>query len=298
MSKKYPIARAWTFTSFQDNFLLHDIDLEDVRYAVAGEETCPTTGRKHYQGYVIFTRPMRLPGAKKAIGDPSAHFEPARGTPKQNYKYCTKEGNFKEIGDISQQGQGKRSDLNIAAESIKNTGSVQDVINNIPETYVKYHSGLEKLAAHVQESKFAEELKEAVPELRDDQKEIIDLILTLPKGKIFWVVDRIGGFGKSTMADHLCAYHNALKFDSIIYRDCAYLYNKEKYVIFDVARSRDLDSDAYTTIENFCNMQITSTKYVVCRKLCPAIVVVFANVHPEPNRLSAHRMVIHEINQN
>jgi len=58
---------------------------------IIGFEICPTSGKKHLQGFIHLNKPMRITEIK-IIGQP--HFEACRGDEEQNIKYCSKEGNF------------------------------------------------------------------------------------------------------------------------------------------------------------------------------------------------------------
>lgn len=60
---------------------------------IIGEEVAPTTGTRHLQGYVEFKTPRRFTTIKRLIGD-DAHLASAKGSRKQNYEYCKKEGKF------------------------------------------------------------------------------------------------------------------------------------------------------------------------------------------------------------
>lgn len=60
---------------------------------VYGHETCPTTGNKHLQCYIEFKNPRSFNAIKKIF--PTAHIEVAQGSAIANFKYCTKENNFK-----------------------------------------------------------------------------------------------------------------------------------------------------------------------------------------------------------
>lgn len=57
---------------------------------VWGEETCPTTGKNHLQGYVEFTTDVRITRLHKLY--PKTNIDIAKGNRKQNDDYCTKEG--------------------------------------------------------------------------------------------------------------------------------------------------------------------------------------------------------------
>lgn len=69
-----------------------------ISYHVYGEETAPTTGTKHYQGYVILQKKKYLSTMIKKI--PGVHIEIARGKPSQCSDYCKKEGKFVETGTL------------------------------------------------------------------------------------------------------------------------------------------------------------------------------------------------------
>lgn len=60
---------------------------------VVGLETAPTTGQKHLQGYIEFTKKVRPIGVMSEKL-PGAHWEVARGNRAQNVAYCTKEGTW------------------------------------------------------------------------------------------------------------------------------------------------------------------------------------------------------------
>lgn len=55
-------------------------------YLVQQEESCPTTGRIHWQGFVVFERKLRLGGCKVLL--PSAHWEPMQGSVDEAADYC------------------------------------------------------------------------------------------------------------------------------------------------------------------------------------------------------------------
>jgi hypothetical protein len=75
-------------------------------YLVAGKEVCPTTGTKHFQGYLQLEKRCRRGELTKLL--PRTHFEPAKGDDEQNYAYCTKEEDFLEYGERSTINGGKR----------------------------------------------------------------------------------------------------------------------------------------------------------------------------------------------
>lgn len=116
--QQQPTARSWTFVSYLANL---DFQSDLVKYAVYQQETCPDTGRDHWQGYFTAKQAIRKTGAQKIVGDPVCHVEIAKASAEQNRKYCTKTGlepefigkggrkegtDFVEIGTLAKLGQG------------------------------------------------------------------------------------------------------------------------------------------------------------------------------------------------
>lgn len=85
---------------------------EPIRYIIAGEEKCPSTGRIHWQSYIELTKRFRLKALKALIGDSTAHIEAAKGNSQQNIDYCSKEGNVILCEGVpAQKVQGQRNDI-------------------------------------------------------------------------------------------------------------------------------------------------------------------------------------------
>jgi len=74
-------------------------------YLIGGKEKAPTTGQEHIQGYVELKKPARRTELIKII---ACFWEPAKGTGEQNRDYCSKEGDFYEVGEPKEQHPGKR----------------------------------------------------------------------------------------------------------------------------------------------------------------------------------------------
>lgn len=89
-------AKRWCFT-LNNPTDQESIDPAITDYMVVGDEV-GEEGTRHFQGYVIFKKEYYLTGVKKLL--PRAHWEVAKGSPEQNRKYCTKDGNFGESGQI------------------------------------------------------------------------------------------------------------------------------------------------------------------------------------------------------
>lgn len=93
--RKISRSRTWCFTiNNYDNSVIVSLDSlvsGSQRFIYGFEEG--KSGTPHIQGYVQFKNQKRFTVLKKAI--PTAHWEKAKGTPTDNFKYCSKDGNYK-----------------------------------------------------------------------------------------------------------------------------------------------------------------------------------------------------------
>lgn len=123
-----PRARSYTFTinnpDHPSTLTAIKNGLKGTKYIIVGYETAPSTGTKHYQGYVSFDNPVSFNTLKKVM--PTAHIEPAKGSAAQNREYCTKEETVLEFGTIPS--RGTRSDLSSVRKSLDNNYSIQQVV--------------------------------------------------------------------------------------------------------------------------------------------------------------------------
>lgn len=129
----------------QDIQLLKNLGstLREDGYLIFGYELAPTTNTKHLQGYVRFKSPRSFLQTQKLLPR-GAHIESAKGTERQNYKYCTKSGIFEEYGTIRTQGQ--RSDLDQAIQDLLHEQRpILEVATNNPAVYVRNWRGLHEL---------------------------------------------------------------------------------------------------------------------------------------------------------
>lgn len=146
-------ARGWVFTlhgasvdaCIQEGAKLQ---LEKCKYYIFQAEVAPTTGAAHLQGYLYFENPVRFSAVKKLLGD-VAHIERAKGSPKDNQKYCSKvetraEGTEPvEGGTIPQ--QGKRNDLEELADAVRAGASNAELAEVFPVGVIKFGRGIERL---------------------------------------------------------------------------------------------------------------------------------------------------------
>lgn len=116
-----------TFTiCLPDGKTWEDYDLEIFRtrlnptFLIMGKETCPTSGTKHFQGYVEFqkkvlgsamARRVEQTFPRAGTGTHSIHYEISAGTAQQNIEYCSKEDKDPFLFGEPMVGKGHRSDL-------------------------------------------------------------------------------------------------------------------------------------------------------------------------------------------
>lgn len=150
-SRKIARQRFWCFTEFQENDYEKIFSSEKIRYLLVGKEICPTTNKVHWQGYVQFYKPERLTAIKKLFNSKQIHLEICKGSVESNVRYCKKEKNFIEYGQVSF--QGKRNDLVDIQEKLEAEVPMIDIAREHFGDFVRYHKGFEKYRELLQKEK-------------------------------------------------------------------------------------------------------------------------------------------------
>ena len=146
MSVTSKLSKRWCFTV--NNYTPEDKNTFlslPCSYLVLGNEVSPS-GTPHLQGFVTFPNPHRLSAMKKI--NPKAHWEIAKGTSEQAATYCKKENDYVELGKVPT--QGKRTDLEIFTNRLKQGENVVAISNDLSPCFVKYSRGLRDFALNVQ----------------------------------------------------------------------------------------------------------------------------------------------------
>lgn len=259
-----------------------------------GKEVCPETGRHHFQCYVQLKTKKTLSWMKSNV-DEIAHFEVAQGSADDNYRYCTKDGNFREWG-IRVKAAGARVDIEEVCAELDNGATVdqlmfrpeyQSCISRCVNFFRQYQSNVSRT-----KGRSSLDAKMSTVVLRRWQSELDAYILESPDTrKVFWYFDEIGNTGKSFMVDYLVSQRGGVVFTNGKMADIAYAYKFEPIVIFDLARCQAEKIDnVYMAVENFKNGRIFSPKYESQNKIFDVPhVIVFANFEPDRTKLSADR---------
>jgi len=141
-------SKTWAFTL--NNYTDTEIKILDnleVNYIIYGKEI-GENNTPHLQGMITFKKSNRLSALKKIL--PRAHWEKAISEA-ASINYCMKDGDFT-VRDNRR--QGKRNDLSDMVQDVVRIGLKRSIPDH-PETFIKYHAGLEKFAryTYVQEER-------------------------------------------------------------------------------------------------------------------------------------------------
>ncbi len=134
-------------------FTLFTEDSEDkllgteCRFIVFQQEICPTTRRKHYQGYVEFEKQVSMSSAKSVLGYDHIHIERRRGNQSQAIEYSTKEDT--RCGGPFSSGvrrtQGTSKQVHAWLGDIKDGNfDMKDFIETDPQCYMQYRNVLKE----------------------------------------------------------------------------------------------------------------------------------------------------------
>lgn len=125
------------------------INQERTQYLIWEQETCPTTGRRHLQGYIQLVRRTEFSTVRRMFpGTPK--LLTCGGSDQDNEDYCTKDNDhierFGERLTIQAQKKKKSEEVFInIRDDIQNGNSLTDIATQYPQEFIKHHTGIEKL---------------------------------------------------------------------------------------------------------------------------------------------------------
>jgi len=141
--------RNWCFTSY-DLDLKARLEVElptEIYYIIFQEEECPTTKKKHLQGYVELRVPHRIPAIRRLLGDPAVHVERRKGNRDQAREYCRKEDSRVsgpwEFGAWRAVTQGARSDLAAIRLLVDAGARSMDIARNDFAVWARNHRAID-----------------------------------------------------------------------------------------------------------------------------------------------------------
>lgn len=279
-----------------------------LAYIIVGHEV-GEQGTPHLQIYFQLLRQAKIATIKN-WGGPWArmHFELAHGSDQDNYNYCSKDGNFFELGERRTMGRkGGRSDIAALKKAVDDGWSFDKICNEHFGLTARFSQFIRDRIQARDSMKQQLTLREhyATSQLRSWQQQLLDTTEEEPHPRqILWLWENAGNVGKSWMANYLGVMRGALVLSAGRKLDLAYIYAKEqaRIVIFDLARTQEAKEGRehaldgiYSMAEDLKNGRIVSTKYdskaIFFR---PPHVIFLANFEPDRTKWSADRYrVIH-----
>lgn len=129
-------AKTWDFTYFYEseddkNNQLKKWNSFDLTRLVIGDEVCPKTGLRHFQGKVTWKRSYRAPQLHKLL--PKYHVE--KSVAHNDFNYCMKD---EIILSRDERSQGSRSDLRGAMEMVKEKKARLELMESHPTVVARY----------------------------------------------------------------------------------------------------------------------------------------------------------------
>lgn len=305
MPKQESPRTRWQFTWHNfpddyDNFFLRMQQENIIKGVICQIEICPSTGREHLQGYVVFKKQYRLAPAKAKFPDDGIHLTAVGGTKAdhdKSYNYCKKLDTCKEgthpleLGKIAP-AQGDRTDLKEFKADVVAGMSWDDLQD-------KHDSATSKCKQWCY-GYFGRHRPKPPPnpdfQPRDWHRHVHDAIANPCYRHIHFIVDEVGGAGKSWLCDHLKATRNDLqlfkpaKLDAMQYL----LSESRKVFLIDCPRSRQDIHIPYDFLEGIKDGEMLSTKYEPMSKYItrPNTVVVFMNEVPDTEKISVDRFIV------
>lgn len=117
-------------------------------YVIYGREV-GESGTPHLQGYIEFPRRVSISHITQLVGYGRAHLERRRGKQHQAIAYCKKDGDFVEFGTAVVSQQGRRSDLEAVADSIRNGAAVGELWREHTSAMIRYSRGILQARAYL-----------------------------------------------------------------------------------------------------------------------------------------------------
>lgn len=286
--------RNWCFTSYNiEDFVVPDTN-KHFRYCVYQVEECPETSQWHIQGYVEFTRTMRMKKIKELFNDSTMHLEPRQGTREQARAYCMKEES--RIAEPVELGTwtvtpGKRVDLNVARETILKKRKLDECYadSSLDQITTKYPRWVERIHS-------TKPVDHQINiQLYPWQEEVFNFLAGAPlHRRIFWIWSSASSTGKTTFRDWVSLQLDVLPASGKL-TDILYAYDNNEVVWFDFTRAQE-GYESYHTLEELSNIGFKlSTKYQTTRKFVKAHIVVTSNHPPDHGKLP-NRFVVYDIN--
>jgi len=269
---------------------------DDVQFIAFGQEVCPSTQREHQQGFAYTPIAQRFSWWSKKFPK-GMHMEIMRGTFADNERYCSKEGQYTEIGTKPMKNGASRNahDIVVLMEEGMRPTQIARTYGHLFETVARTNAFCERIYNEIEQEKALVEMKEKTKELHPHQQHALDLLFKQTDRKILWIWSSCGNVGKSHLATHVVAHYNGILVQGEVKRMIyGFIQQKNPYVVVDLARTQeDHHKSIYQFLEQVKNGMLFNTFQspgMVCFQ--PPKVVVFANFKPDMEAWSDDRYQI------
>ena len=159
----------WLITAYTNP--VPNFNRDATKFFIVQEETCPSTGRRHWQGVIQLKNSVTMSALKRNILKQNAHVEVMRGTIDDAVAYCTKldndprwpgKGGRINGTEVFQYGrlqkQGQRNDIHEAVAAVAEGMNIGTFAATYPHILMKYPNGVKTLMSTLG--------KDSVPEWR------------------------------------------------------------------------------------------------------------------------------------
>lgn len=254
-------------------------------------EVCPTSLRFHWQCYVECKTSAKLGYFKKRFGN-DCHVVPVT-IDNGASRYCLKdetavEGTRREFGVKKAEGNGRGASNNILYEQIRACENWDEVL---PLKGVGHQLAWARDVFARKPVK-----KSAVENLRPWQQEEVDLLKVQDDRTVRFIVDDVGNTGKTALGKWLVENMDAFYCTGGKIADIMHAYERQEYVVFDMARCKDHETWPYEVMEFMKNGMGFSGKYESkMKKFNPCKIIVFANCMPDTSKLSRDRISLRNL---
>lgn len=261
------------------------------------------SGTPHLQGYVEIKKKKTIAGVKKIPFFKRSRIAIALGTREESVEYCTKLSDRIPGTIVHEWGipiaNGVSTNYSGFVKAITNGASIQDLIDNHAEEYIRHKRGADELVRELKKMKKQNWSISPIVYYKWQVK-ILDLIKGNPDPRlVHWFTDRLGGLGKSTFAKILIKSYDAILIDTTKKERVIRAYNGEPIVIFDITRQEGQEQSInYAIMETLKNGYGFNTMYEPGLKLWDTpFVLVFSNCAPDESKLSADRWDITDLDR-
>lgn len=219
-----------------------------INYICWGYELCPDTGRKHLQGYIQLRTRVEGSTITRLL---NCNNRNCNGSDEDNYNYCSKETTkdpeydpfFEEYGtrrEINRRIKAKESRLLAACDLLKRGRPLDEVIDEFPDVYVKFHAGMEKLSKYKSFSYFQVKNGPWVWDIPWDNSKSHIVFGQTNIGKTEYVKACFPHALFITHIDALARFKSG-KYDAIIFDDTSFLHIPDRAQLHLVDQDNDRD---------------------------------------------------------